>query len=106
MGYTKLSGYSESLLQSLLHTHPWITFLSTPHCFLTVWLIVQLFAPNGCAYDVLRVKKVNELASLHNEEDNPVAGNDSLSVILHLIMAALLSGIAALLLAWRTLYKP
>src|SRR6476659_4561625 len=47
VGYTKLFGYSENLLHSILHWKQWMIFIVTPLCFFIAWYMVQLFAPNA-----------------------------------------------------------
>ena len=47
VGYTKLFGYSESLLKELLAWKQWSIFFAAPLCFLLAWLVVVWFAPNA-----------------------------------------------------------
>src|SRR6478609_3526661 len=47
VAFTKLFGYSEDILQKVLHWHMWMIFILAPTCFLLAWLVVQLFAPNA-----------------------------------------------------------
>ncbi|HEU4904399.1 MAG TPA: hypothetical protein VFT06_16450, partial [Flavisolibacter sp.] len=37
VGYTKLFGYAEGLLRSVLHWHEWTIFLLAPFCFFLAW---------------------------------------------------------------------
>ena len=63
VGYTKLFGYSESLLKNLLGLHPWAIFFATPFCFLLAWLLVQYFAPNAKGSGIPQVMAAIELSS-------------------------------------------
>jgi H+/Cl- antiporter ClcA len=63
VGYTKLFGYSESLLHSILHWRQWMIFIITPFCFFIAWYIVQLFAPNAKGSGIPQVMAAIELSS-------------------------------------------
>lgn len=63
VGYAKLFGFSESLLQGLLHWHDWSLFFITPLCFLSAWGVVQLFAPNARGSGIPQVMAAIDLAT-------------------------------------------
>lgn len=63
VGYTKLFGYAETLLQSVLHWHAWTIFLLTPFCFLLAWLCIQLFAPAARGSGIPQVMAAIDLAT-------------------------------------------
>ena len=63
VGYTKLFGYAEELLQYTLHWHSWLIFLMAPACFFLAWLIVQLFAPAARGSGIPQIMAAIELAT-------------------------------------------
>ena len=67
VGYTKLFGFSESLLQSFLHWHSWMIFILAPVCFILAFFIVQIFAPNAKGSGIPQVMAAIELATPGNE---------------------------------------
>lgn len=67
--YTKLFGYSENILQSILRWHPWFIFLMAPVCFLLAWAAVQLFAPNAKGSGIPQVMAAIELSSPKHEQN-------------------------------------
>lgn len=68
VAYTKLFGYAESLLRTVLHWKSWSIFLLTPFCFLLAWLSVQLFAPNAKGSGIPQVMAAIELATPKHEK--------------------------------------
>ena len=67
--YTKLFGYSESLLQSALRWHSGTIFIITPVCFFLAWYVVHAFARNAKGSGIPQVMAAIELASpRHNEK--------------------------------------
>jgi H+/Cl- antiporter ClcA len=68
VGYTKLFGYSENILQSVLHWHSWMIFFMTPVCFFLSWYVVQLFAPNAKGSGIPQVMAAIELSTPRHEE--------------------------------------
>lgn len=68
VGYTKLFGYSESLLQKTLHWHTWSIFIVTPVCFFLAWWVIQKFAPNAKGSGIPQVMAAIELASPKHDE--------------------------------------
>lgn len=63
VAYTKLFGYAEDLLQSILHPQPWMIFLLAPGCFLLAWLCVIFFAPNAKGSGIPQVMAAIEIAT-------------------------------------------
>lgn len=63
VGYTKLFGYSEGLLQTALHWHRWTIFIITPVCFFLAWYVVQTFAKNAKGSGIPQVMAAIELAT-------------------------------------------
>jgi H+/Cl- antiporter ClcA len=63
VAYTKLFGYSENLLQFLLHWNRWVLFLVAPACFFMAWLVVQLFAPNARGSGIPQVMAAIDLST-------------------------------------------
>ena len=63
VGYTKLFGYAEELLQHTLHWHSWTIFFMAPACFFFAWLVVQRFAPNARGSGIPQVMAAIELAT-------------------------------------------
>jgi H+/Cl- antiporter ClcA len=69
VGYTKLFGYSENLLHSILHWKQWMIFIVTPVCFFIAWGMVQLFAPNARGSGIPQVMAAIDLATpKHNNK--------------------------------------
>lgn len=68
VGYTKLFGYSESLLQETLHWRTWSIFIITPVCFFLAWWVVQKFAVNAKGSGIPQVMAAIELASPKHDE--------------------------------------
>jgi H+/Cl- antiporter ClcA len=69
VGYTKLFGYSENLLHSILHWKQWMIFIITPICFFFAWYVVQIFAPNAKGSGIPQVMAAIELSSpRHNDK--------------------------------------
>jgi H+/Cl- antiporter ClcA len=67
VGYTKLFGYSEGILQNILHWHSWFIFIMSPVCFFLAWLIVQVFAKNARGSGIPQVMAAIELSSPKHE---------------------------------------
>lgn len=63
VGYTKLFGFTEGLLQQLLSWHQWTIFIATPLSFLTAWLLVQLLAPAARGSGIPQVMAAIDLAT-------------------------------------------
>ena len=63
VGYTKLFGLFESMLQDVLHWHAWMIFIMSPVCFVLAWLIVQVAAPNAKGSGIPQVMAAIELAT-------------------------------------------
>lgn len=61
VAYTKLFGYTESVLQSILSWHYWLLFLIAPFCFLLAWMVVRVFAPNAKGSGIPQVMAAIEL---------------------------------------------
>ena len=68
VGYTKLFGYSEGLLHSILHWKPWMIFIVTPLCFFIAWYMVQLFAPNARGSGIPQVMAAIDLSTPRHKE--------------------------------------
>jgi H+/Cl- antiporter ClcA len=68
VGYTKLFGYSEGLLQKALHWHNWTIFIITPICFFLAWYVVYKFAPNAKGSGIPQVMAAIELALPKHDE--------------------------------------
>ena len=62
VGYTKLFGYAEGLLQQLLAWHSWMLFIATPLCFILAWYVVQRFAPNAKGSGIPQVMAAIDIA--------------------------------------------
>lgn len=67
VGYTKLFGYAEGLLQTLLAWHAWTIFIATPLCFVTAWWLVQKLAPNAKGSGIPQVMAAIDLATPKHE---------------------------------------
>lgn len=67
VGYTKLFGFAESLLQTVLHWHSWMIFIMAPVCFIVAMFIVQIFAPNAKGSGIPQVMAAIELATPGHE---------------------------------------
>jgi H+/Cl- antiporter ClcA len=65
--YTKLFGWSEGLLQSLLSLRSWSIFIVSPVCFFLAWGIVQWFAPNAKGSGIPQVMAAIELSTPKHE---------------------------------------
>ncbi|MFL5773521.1 MAG: chloride channel protein [Flavisolibacter sp.] len=63
VGFTRLFGLSESLLQSVLHWHYWMIFIMGPICFFLAWLVVFVFAPNAKGSGIPQVMAAIDLAT-------------------------------------------
>jgi H+/Cl- antiporter ClcA len=63
VAYTKLFGYSEGILQKILHWHSWFIFIMSPVCFFLAWLIVQVFSKNARGSGIPQVMAAIELSS-------------------------------------------
>lgn len=63
VGFTKLFGLSEEVLQSILQWHQWMIFIMAPCCFLLAWLVVQKFAPNAKGSGIPQVMAAIELST-------------------------------------------
>jgi H+/Cl- antiporter ClcA len=68
IGYTKLFGYSENLLQRTMHGHGWTIFIIAPLCFTLAWYVVEKFAPNARGSGIPQVMAAIELAPPKNDE--------------------------------------
>ncbi len=68
VGYTKLFGYSEGLLQTALHWHHWTIFIITPLCFFLAWYVVQAFAKNAKGSGIPQVMAAIELATPRHDK--------------------------------------
>lgn len=68
VAYTRLFGYAEGLLQSLLHWHSAILFIVTPCCFYLAWMTVQKFAPNAKGSGIPQVMAAIEIATPAREQ--------------------------------------
>lgn len=67
VGYTKAFGYSEGLMQKILHWHSWMIFILAPVCFFLAWLIVQIFSPNAKGSGIPQVMAAIELSTPKHE---------------------------------------
>lgn len=63
VGFTRLFGFSEYLLQNVLHWHSWMIFIMAPVCFTLAWLVVNLFAPNAKGSGIPQVMAAIDLAT-------------------------------------------
>lgn len=63
VGYTKLFGFAEGLLQQILSWHQWMIFIVTPMSFLVAWRLVQLFAPTARGSGIPQVMAAIDLAT-------------------------------------------
>lgn len=63
VGFTKLFGLSEELLQYILQWHQWMIFIMAPCCFLLAWLVVYNFAPNAKGSGIPQVMAAIELST-------------------------------------------
>jgi len=68
VGYTKMFGMTEGVLQRILHWHSWMIFIMAPVCFFIAWMIVQLFAPNAKGSGIPQVMAAIDLATPRSEE--------------------------------------
>lgn len=71
VGFTKLFGYAEALLHTVLHWKAWSIFLLAPVCFLLAWLCVKWFAPNAKGSGIPQVMAAIELATPKYENRLP-----------------------------------
>ena len=62
VGYTKLFGWSEDLLQYILQGRNWMIFIFAPLCFFFAWFIVQKLAPNARGSGIPQMMAAIELA--------------------------------------------
>ena len=67
VGYTKLFGFAEVLLQDILHWNSWMIFIMAPLCFLLAWWVVQVFAQNAKGSGIPQVMAAIELSNPKNE---------------------------------------
>ena len=88
VGYTKLFGISESLLQAVLHWHSWMIFILAPVCFILAMFIVQVFAPNAKGSGIPQVMAAIELATPGHE--NKIKNLLSLRIIITKIASSLM----------------
>jgi H+/Cl- antiporter ClcA len=88
VGYTKLFGFAETLLQSVLQWHSWMIFIMAPLCFLLAWVTVQVFAPNAKGSGIPQVMAAIELATPRH--DNKVKKLLSFRIIITKIVSSLL----------------
>lgn len=63
VGFTKLFGYGEAIMHSLLHWRAWSLFIFTPVCFFMAWWVVHRFAPNAKGSGIPQVMAAIELAT-------------------------------------------
>ena len=63
VGYTKLFGYAEDLLQLIFRWHRWSIFILAPLCFFMAWLVVQKFAPKARGSGIPQVMAAIELST-------------------------------------------
>src|SRR4051812_42193345 len=68
VGFTKLFGYTEGYLQSILEWNGWMIFLMTPICFLLAWAVVQWFASNARGSGIPQVMAAIELSTPRHDE--------------------------------------
>ncbi len=71
VGYTRLFGLAENLLQHILNWRPWMIFVMAPICFVLARLIVLIFAPNARGSGIPQVMAAIDLATpKHNDKIN------------------------------------
>lgn len=68
VAYTRLFGYAETLLLSMVQPNRWTIFLLAPVCFLLAWLCVVWFAPNARGSGIPQVMAAIELATPKHEK--------------------------------------
>jgi H+/Cl- antiporter ClcA len=87
VGYTKLFGYAESLLQQLLSWHAWALFIVTPLCFVGSWVVVQKLAPAARGSGIPQVMAAIDLATPKYE--NKISHLLSLRIVATKILSSL-----------------
>jgi|GEM_PF-64294 len=88
VAYARLFGYSEQLLQRLLHWHRWSIFFAAPACFFGAWLIVQVWAPAARGSGIPQVMAAIDLSRPRHE--HRIRRLLSLRIILAKISSSLL----------------
>lgn len=68
VGYSKLFGYAEALLQKAMHWNAWSIFVLSPMCFIIAWLLVKHFAPNAKGSGIPQVMAALDIAGARNED--------------------------------------
>ncbi|RYZ19595.1 MAG: chloride channel protein [Chitinophagaceae bacterium] len=71
VGYTRLFGWAEALLQGALHQHFWYIFLLSPLFYLLSWACVQWLAPAARGSGIPQVMAAIDLATpAHDQKIN------------------------------------
>lgn len=67
VSYTKIFGYAEELLLTVVKWRHWMIFILAPFGFLAAWLCVRLFAPTARGSGIPQVMAAIELATPKHE---------------------------------------
>lgn len=88
VGYTKLFGYAEYLLEYIIEWEHWLIFIISPICFFLAWFTVERIAPNAKGSGIPQVMAAIELSTPRHE--NKVGRLLSFRIMITKILSSIL----------------